>query len=93
VRRPSRQSFGLSLAASSGPIVKAPGSAGGTTRPAACFVFYGKISRAAFWIFATLLCRSYGASGEEIISIGADVNRATEAPCHSSASRMTLADP
>ena len=27
-----------------------------------------------------LLCRSYGASGEEIISIGADVNRATEAP-------------
>jgi hypothetical protein len=27
-----------------------------------------------------LLCRSYGASGEEIISIGADVNLATEGP-------------
>jgi hypothetical protein len=26
-----------------------------TTRPAACFVFYWKISRTAFWIFATLL--------------------------------------
>jgi uncharacterized membrane protein YhaH (DUF805 family) len=26
-----------------------------TTRLAACFVFYGKISRTAFWIFATLL--------------------------------------
>ena len=26
-----------------------------TTRLAACFVFYGKISRTAFWIYATLL--------------------------------------
>ena len=39
------------------------------------------------------LCRFYGASGEEITSIGADVNRTTEPPCHSSASRMTLVDP
>src|SRR5258705_6218756 len=29
VRRPSRQSFGFRVAASSGPIPKAPGSAGG----------------------------------------------------------------
>src|SRR5712691_3725290 len=29
VRRPSRQSFGFRVAASSGPILKAPGSAGG----------------------------------------------------------------
>src|SRR5258708_22011314 len=32
VRRPSRQSFGFRVAASSGPIPKAPGSAGGYLR-------------------------------------------------------------
>src|SRR5258705_308729 len=35
VRRPSRQSFGFRVAASSGPIPKAPGSAGGYL-PLAC---------------------------------------------------------
>src|SRR5258705_11045307 len=33
VRRPSRQSFGFRVAASSGPIPKAPGSAGGYLPP------------------------------------------------------------
>src|SRR5258708_6920848 len=33
VRRPSRQSFGFRAAASSGPIPKAPGSAGGYLLP------------------------------------------------------------
>src|SRR5712691_1228004 len=32
VRRPSRQSFGFRVAASSGPILKAPGAAGGFLR-------------------------------------------------------------
>src|SRR5467141_3230294 len=38
VRRPSRQSFGFRVAASSGPIPKAPGSAGGYlhVRPGSC---------------------------------------------------------
>jgi hypothetical protein len=39
------------------------------------------------------LCRFYGASGEEIISIGADVPNDGAPPCHASVSRMTLADP
>src|SRR5712672_2146522 len=37
VRRPSRQSFGFRVAASSGPIPKAPGSAGGYL-PTTCAV-------------------------------------------------------
>jgi hypothetical protein len=39
------------------------------------------------------LCRFYGARGEEIISIGADVTERRSPPCHGSESRMTLADP
>jgi hypothetical protein len=39
------------------------------------------------------MCRFYGANGEEIVSIGANVNPAMEPPCHSSANRMTLVDP
>ena len=40
-----------------------------------------------------LVCRFYGASGKEIVSIGANVNPTMEPPCHSSASRMTSVDP
>src|SRR5258705_9102478 len=43
VRRPSRQSFGFRVAASSGPIPKAPGSAGGYLQM--IFFRQGKYSR------------------------------------------------
>src|SRR6266478_10254673 len=42
VRRPSRQSFGFRVAASSGPIPKAPGSAGGYLLRAAVRVRSGR---------------------------------------------------
>src|SRR5260221_8703319 len=38
VRRPSRQSFGFRVAASSGPIPKAPGSAGGYLQGPSTFI-------------------------------------------------------
>src|SRR5258708_18737534 len=47
VRRPSRQSFGFRVAASSGPIPKAPGSAG------------GYLPRLAFRIFISRQLRCY----------------------------------
>jgi hypothetical protein len=45
-----------------------------------------KAAAAADMFFCLFLCRFYGASGEEIISIGADVHRMTE-PLHATAAQ------
>jgi hypothetical protein len=54
VRRPSRQSFGFRAAASSGPIPKAPGSAGGylpdiLSKPSSAVLSAGVCFSCYFW--------------------------------------------
>src|SRR5258707_4831483 len=53
VRRPSRQSFGFRVAASSGPIPKAPGSAGGYLQLTLCSSW----RQDEFFLFARELAR------------------------------------